>query len=41
MSEEMKKRIGEVIIVAPWKELDLRSDEIRIMKQQTRKRLSK
>ena len=28
MSEEMKKRIGEVLIVAPWRELSLCSDEI-------------
>ena len=26
MTDEMKKRIGEVLFVAPWTELNLRSD---------------
>ena len=26
MSDEMKKRIGELLIVAPWRELNLSGD---------------
>ena len=32
VEEEMKQRIGEVMSVAPWTELDLTSDENIIMK---------
>ena len=27
MTEEMKKRLGEVICIAPWTELNLKGDE--------------
>ena len=38
MNDEMKKRIGEVMCIAPWTELNLRSEGFEQMEKNNKKK---